>query len=314
MAVVAPPVVMSASASWPAMGTTATVLLNGSDPSCGLDLARRTMRQLEDRWSRFLPGSDVARINAAQGRTVPVDAATATLVADAVAWWQRTGGRFDPTVLAAVRDAGYVRTFAAGPGPIGTGARVPGCAGIEVDRGATTVCLPRGVGLDLGGIGKGRAVDLVSGALAAYDGGLVDLGGDLRVWGTAPNRTTGWPIAVEDPRTATPVALLGLHVGAVATSTTLRRRWQVGGRTAHHLIDPATGRPVDGELVSVTVVAGLTTGAEVLAKAAVVSGSIETARRLLDEHDVAALLVPEVGHPVPVGGFTDLCWAGPEGA
>ena len=106
-------------------------------------------------------------------------------------------------------------------------------------------------------------------ALAAdAAGGVVDLGGDLRVWGKAPAGAPGWPIAVEDVRSGRHAALLGLAAGAVATSTVLRRRWQVGERRAHHLIDPATGRPSDGELVAVTVVAGEATGAEVLAKAA----------------------------------------------
>ena len=149
--------------------------------------ARQLIEALEARWTRFRPTSEVSRINRCAGRTVVVRPDTAALVDDACAWWHATAGRFDPTVLAAVRDAGYVRSFEAGPGPIGDGAPVPGCTGVIVDRAASTVRVPAGTGLDLGGIAKGRAVDVVVAALSdVASGGVVDLGGDLRVWGEPP--------------------------------------------------------------------------------------------------------------------------------
>jgi thiamine biosynthesis lipoprotein len=211
-------------------------------------------------------------------------------------------------VLPALEDAGYVRTFEAGAGPIGNGRAVPGCAGIEVDLVTGAVRAPAGVLLDLGGIGKGAAVDaLVEHLEPVAPGGVVDLGGDLRAWGR-PADGDGWPIAVEDVRDGSQAALLWLAAGAVATSTSLRRRWADGPRTAHHLIDPRTGRPSRSDLVAVTVVAGRATGADVLAKAALVSGSTAAATDLLAEHEVAGLLVPEVGAPVPVGSFDALCY------
>ncbi len=301
---------MAAVATWPAMGTHAAVHLSGDDHGA-LVGARRLVEDLESRWSRFRPSSEVSRINARAGHAVPVSSETADLVGDAVAWWHATSGRFDPTVLAAVLDAGYVRSFAAGPGPIGDGAPVPGCADLAVDHDAGTVRLPAGVGLDLGGIGKGRAVDLVVASLTTEaPGGLVDLGGDLRVWGEPPAGTSGWPIAVEDLRSGRQAALLFLAAGAVATSTTLRRHWQVGERRAHHLIDPATGRPCDGELVAVTVVGAEATGSEVLAKAALVAGTVRAATELLERAGVAGLLVAPRGDPIAVGGFERLCWSG----
>jgi thiamine biosynthesis lipoprotein len=99
----------------------------------------------------------------------------------------------------------------------------------------------------------------------------------------------------------------------MATSTTLRRAWARDGRRAHHLIDPRTGRPVQGELVGVTVVAPTATMAEVLAKSAIVSGSIEAGRSLLDAYGLAGLLVPVDGPVVPVGDFEAMCWTAPGG-
>jgi thiamine biosynthesis lipoprotein len=288
------------------MGTRAQIQLIGGDDTAILE-ARAVIYECERRWSRFLADSEVNALNTADGRAVVISADTAELLHEAAAWWRATDGRFDPTVLAAVRDAGYVRPLAHGTGPIGDGAPVPGCDGVRIDLCTGTVQLPAGVGVDLGGIGKGAAVDRALELLTSLSrGALVDLGGDLRVWGEPPSGS-GWPIGVEDLRTGDAAALLWLASGAVATSSTLRRRWSDGRRSAHHLIDPMTGRSSEGDLVAVTVVAGRATAAEVLAKAALVAGSVTAARTLLERHGVAGLLFPEQGEPTAVGGFFDLC-------
>lgn len=293
--------------TWAAMGTTCHTSFVGSGAADATVDARALVGYLESRWSRFLASSDISRLNAAGGQTTAVAPETLAVVNDAITWWLATNGRFDPTVFDALLAAGYDRDRALGHGPITRGAPAPGCTGIEIDAEAGTLRLPPGVGLDLGGIGKGWAVDFVAGSLRHLEGGLVDLGGDLRVWGRPPEGD-GWPIAVEDQRDGSTVVLLWLADGAVATSSTLGRSWRDGDRAAHHLIDPSSGRPVDGELVAVTVVAGTAAAAEVLAKAALVSGSVDTACALLDQHDVAALLVPANGSPVRVGDFDALCW------
>lgn len=297
-------------ASWPAMGTTVTVRLAGRRSEESLVLARRRVAELEARWSRFRPDSDVSRLNGAAGRAVAVHPETLELLDTARTWWQVTGGRFDPTVADALVAAGYDRDRATGHGPIGTGTPAPGLADLLVDRRTSTAALPEGVRIDLGGIGKGRAADLLAAELGHLDHGLVDLGGDLRVWGGAPEGH-GWPVAVDDLRDGSQLALLGLADGAVTTSSTLVRRWHDGDRHAHHLIDPRTGQPVDGEVVSVTVVAGRAAPAEVLAKAAIVTGTVDDAVALLAEHGVAALVVPADGPVAAVGEALDLCWTPP---
>jgi thiamine biosynthesis lipoprotein len=293
------------------MGTTARVDLAGVDADAGLAHARRRIAELEARWSRFRDGSDVCRLNEAAGRAVRVHPETLDLLDVARTWWQETGGRFDPTVADALVAAGYDRDLAAGHGPLRSGHPAPGLGGLVVDRRSGTARLPDGVRIDLGGIGKGRAADLVAAELSHVDHGLVDLGGDLRAWGGSPDRH-GWAIAIDDLRDGTRLALLGLQDGAVTTSSTLVRRWSDGDRHAHHLIDPRSGRPVDGEVVSVTVIAGQAAPAEVLAKAAIVTGSVDHATALLADAGVAAFVVPARGRVAAVGDAVDLCWTPPE--
>ena len=159
----------------------------------------------------------------------------------AIDGFRLTGGLYDPTLLGPVIRAGYDRTFELIPAAArpGRSDAEPACAGIGFGPGWAR--LPAGSGFDPGGIGKGLAADIVASELVAAgaDGVCVNLGGDVRVTGEAPGGGT-WTVAVEHPAAAAPIALLGLADGAVATSTTLRRRWRVGGEVRHHLIDPAT--------------------------------------------------------------------------
>jgi FAD:protein FMN transferase len=295
------------------MGSTAHVLVSGAGPAC-LDRAQERLAEMEERWSRFISDSELCRVNAAAGRTVPVSVDTARLIVRGVEAWRLTGGLFDPTVLAALEAAGYDRTFdavgvdrgtppPAGPGP------APGCGGIRVtlDDLGGTVRLPPGTRLDLGGIGKGYAADQVASELrrAGAEGTCVNLGGDVRVSGPPPEGST-WSVGVADPRDVSDrprdLTVLSLRDGAVATSSRARRRWRRGGLDMHHVIDPRTGGPAETDLVAVTVVAAEAHWAEILAKCALVAGR-DAGIRLLESHGLAGLLVSNTGHVVRVGGM-----------
>jgi thiamine biosynthesis lipoprotein len=254
-----------------AMGSDAHVVVVGGRAGL-VDDVRRRILDLERRWSRFLPDSEVSALNARAGAVVEVSAQTRLLVRRAIEAWRLTGGAFDPTVLGSLQRAGYSRSFELGPLAVDTPRRAfVGCTDIMVD--ATAVRLPSGTGFDAGGIGKGLAADLVVDETLADGaaGVCVNLGGDVRVAGEPPAGTT-WTIAIEHPWTRTPLVRLGLGGGAVATSTTLRRTWDLGGQRYHHLIDPATGAPAATDLTSATVVTGPAWAAEVLAKAILLRG------------------------------------------
>lgn len=285
-------------ARWRAMGADAHVLVVGPVPGHA-ELARRLVDDLEHRWSRFVATSEISQLSARAGTWVRVSEPTRLLVARAVDAWRVTGGSFDPTVLTALVAAGYDRSFelldAAGEaGRTGTTRlAAPGCTDIELD--GDRVRLPGGTGFDPGGIGKGLAADLVVAELldAGARGACVNLGGDLRVAGESPTGD-GWTVGIEHPDAARPLTFVGLHRGAVATSTTLRRVWHRDGRRAHHLIDPATGNPSDTDVTLASVVAPDAWQAEVLAKSVLLRGSAH-AFDCIDTRDVAALAVTVTG-------------------
>jgi thiamine biosynthesis lipoprotein len=283
--------------SFRAMGSDAHVIVVDGPPGAA-DAARRRIDDLERRWSRFLPDSEISRLTRRAGEWVTLSPDSVLLVDRALEAWRLTVGRFDPTVLGAVIRAGYNRSFD-DLGPAGGDTPSPltsGAAGIGID--GDRVRLPAGVGFDPGGIGKGLAADLVVAELLAAGaaGACVNLGGDLRLAGRPPagpsgdappadglagdappaGRPPAWTVAVEHPAASEPLALLGLEDGAVATSTTLRRRWTApGGEVRHHLIDPWTGAPSTSDLTLAAVVAADAWAAEVLAKAVLLRGSAQ---------------------------------------
>jgi FAD:protein FMN transferase len=276
------------------MGSDAHLIVVGGADHL-VDDAQRRIEQLEQRWSRFIESSEICELNRRAGDDVVVSADTALLVERAVEAWRLTGGGFDPTVLGAVLRAGYDVSFDDMPAEKSASSSplIIGCTDIHIE--GRTVRLPAGTGFDPGGIGKGLAADIVIGELLAAGavGACVNLGGDLRVAGSNASGDA-WTIAIEHLSIDEPVALVGLHSGAVATSTTLRRRWSVDGEARHHLIDPATGQPSTSDLELTTVIAAEAWVAEVMAKAVLLRGS-SRAFDIVDDSEVQVLTIDSAG-------------------
>lgn len=305
-----------------AMGTTAHLLI--TDGPAGLaDRAVERLEQLEARWSRFRADSEICQLNARPGVPVMVSSDTFHLIERALDGWRLTEGRFDPTLLPQLRDAGYDRSFefvgvngAPRAAPSGTADAAPGTLPmprrldeqIHLDTIVGAVRLAPGIEIDPGGIGKGLAADLVVELLRSEGarGALVSIGGDLRCDGVAPEGA-GWVVRVADPRgDDTSVGTVVLDAGAVASTWRTKRAWIApDGTPRHHLIDPTTGVPAKTGLSGVTMIAGRGWHAEVLAKAAFLAGPVDGAAFLAD-HGVAGLLIADDGtviHAGPVDRF-----------
>lgn len=229
--------------------------------------------RLENLWSRFLPGSELTRLNDAEGRPVEVDPATVGLIRAMQAGFVETAGAFDPTLLPSLVDVGYAASIdhpervTAIPAAAASGGD-PGAIEIEGCR----VRLPSGMTLDSGGIGKGYAADLLAARAleSGASGALIEIGGDLVAVGTGPI-DGAWTVGVEHPDDPTThLQIIRIASGAVATSSTRRRRWSVDGETRHHLLDPRTLLPAITGLATATVIAGTGARAEALTKAAFV--------------------------------------------
>lgn len=242
-----------------------------------MERARRRIEALERRWSRFLADSDVSRANRAAGHLVQVHPDTIVLATTALRAQVETIGAYDPLLGADLVGLGYDRTFAEidqSPKSIPQHDRQVSHLVVEPDRDALTV--PAGCALDVGGIGKGLAADLTIEDLESHGarGALVNLGGDIRVWGDAPTKD-GWVVSVEHPLDAgAELVRVVLADGAVASTSRLRRTWGPPGASVHHLLDPASGRPAANGVAAVTVFAGTGWRAEAFTKAAFLAGPV----------------------------------------
>jgi thiamine biosynthesis lipoprotein len=279
-----------------AMGTDIELLVDvpsGDEADEALDAAQVEFERLESLLSRFLPDSELTALNDAGAiRAGPELYELVELALDAR---EGTGGRFDPTAHDAVVGAGYDRSFELvspeGPAVALTAAQCRG--GVVLDAGTRSIALSPGVRLDLGGIGKGYAVDRAQTLLATVGSCLVNAGGDLYASGGP------WPVGVETPDGM--ITLLVADAG-LATSGRDRRRWRRGSEERHHLIDPRTGLPAESDLLRVTAVGRRAVDAEVAAKALFLAGESAAAAEA-DEAGIRAVLVTRDGRTVLRGGL-----------
>lgn len=241
-----------------------------------LEAAERRIRNVEARMSSWIEHSEIGRLNRAPaGRVVELSTPTRQVLRRARAACQATSGAFDATLGPAIelwRAAGKR-------------GRLPTAARVRAARAASTwelleltekgaVKAARSVRVDLGGVAKGYAIDEALDELeaAGLAGGLVDIGGDLAVFGQPPEGTT-WRVDVRDPFGEGVLGHLRIHSGAVCTSGNYARFTTIDDARFSHILDPRTGRPVTDAVPSVTVLAPHAVDADIWSTALSVLGS-----------------------------------------
>lgn len=280
------------------MGTVVEItLLDGgaeSDLEAAMEAAFNAMAEVEARMSAHRDDSETARLNVAAG-PLEVSAATAEVLELGLRVAAASGGAFDLTL-------GRLKALW---GFDGDGPRVPDDAEIAAAlRGIGPEALrlegrrvtkgDAALGIDLGAIAKGYAVDRAVAALqaAGIRRASVNAGGDLRLLGDHDGRP--WRIGIQHPRDPQGVLVtLELADVAVVTSGDYERFFEVDGVRYHHILDPRDGRPATA-CQSVTVVAATAAEADALATAAFVLGP-EAGRLLVESRGGLALIVAADG-------------------
>jgi thiamine biosynthesis lipoprotein len=326
------------SASFACFGGTCTIHADARITA----LARTRLLEWHQRFSRFLPDSELSRLNRDPRPAVPVSPTMAKLVEAIIDAGEATGGLVDGTLAGEIVAAGYATDLAA-PVPLDVALALaplrrpagPSALGgwkrLRLEHGV--LHRPPGVEIDGGGLAKGLFADLIAvgielapaetvatlqlsgggaarirfalpggdaprfaeaghrdrrralpasavGEAAFADGGAaarsrgvgerreyaIDCAGDLRISGPARE------VHVANPFGGEPVHTFMLGDAGIATSGIGRRSWLADGLPAHHLLDPATGRPAFTGIVQATAIAPTAAEAEWRAKAAVLAG------------------------------------------
>jgi thiamine biosynthesis lipoprotein len=278
---------MTASRTWTAWSC--TIRLTVDDPAV-LGAACGELKALMDRVdkaaSRFRPDSELSIVNSRAGAMVPV---SRLLV--------------DPTVGAAVIAAGYnddiERVRRRFPQPAEEPKPIPGWQQVRLNRKLALLGVPQDSALDLGAIAKAWTADRAALVLSKRYGCavLVEIGGDLRAAGEPAEP---WVITVAE-RAGDPGVLVTLAHGGLTTSTRTVRRWETSEGSAHHVIDPRTGKPAEGPWRTTSVWAPTAVRANTFSTALVATGEAAVGRLTLAGHP--ARLVADDGEVTELAGW-----------
>lgn len=281
------------------MGTTWSVVLvpqDGVDTDGLPQLLQQRLDHINHLMSTYDNSSEVSRFNQQQGTDwFSISDETAKVIELSLRISRLTGGAFDVSVGPLVDLWGF--------GPTERGDKIPDedqikqrMASIGYNR-LELRCFPPAVKkqvgtlrIDLSAVAKGYAVDKLAEVLKAHgiNNYLVEVGGELQVSGTRPDRTP-WRIAVEKPLEGRREVetVIPLTETALATSGNYRNFYVVDGQHYAHTIDPVLGRPVRHKLASVTILDPSCARADALATALMVLGE-EKGRQLVEEQGIAA--------------------------
>ena len=301
-----------------AMDTVMNLTVYGENAAAALESAEKELHTLDEAvLSRTAEGSELYALNALNGETVEcgADDILPALIETALTISDATDGAFDPT-LAPVLDAwGFTKDEHRVPSADALKELLShtGCGEVALEKTADgwTVTLLDGAQLDLGGIAKGYAADLLRAQLEkeGVTSATLDLGGDVFVMG---RKTDGsdWRIAVKDP--ADTESYLGVVSAAdkfIVTSGVYEHYFKKNGERYHHILDPKTGSPAESGLVSVTVLCENGAWADALSTACFVlgpDGALALRDDLADQGtDFELILVTDDGRVLYTDGLAD---------
>jgi len=288
------------------MGTRARVTIYGGTHQ-DADRAFSTIKALDNLLSDYNPGSEISEINRQAGKTpVTVSPDVTQILRTSKELARETEGGFDPTIGALT--IGVYRFGREGGSKISEKEIERGRALVDYRRliikGDTVYLEKEGMMLDLGGIGKGYAIDKAVEALkeGGVTKGMVSLSGDIRVFGSDIR------MGIKDPGKDGAIAEFRTGAGdlAISTSGGYERSVTSAGKTYHHLIVPETGRPGEDFLSVTVVLEGNNTLADAYATSLFVMGKHKALEFLAKHPEVGVFLVFPGGDTYYNEAFTKL--------
>ncbi len=239
-----------------AMDTYMTVTAYGDNAQKGVTDAIAEIERLDDLLSIGKEDSEISKLNKSGSAALSDD--TAVMIAKALELYKSTGGAFDITVLPLMELWGFTTQdyYVPTEDEIQSTLQRVGADKLTWDESTKTLTLGDNQEIDLGGIAKGFTSSRIM-EIFKKDGvtcGMVSLGGNVHLLGTKQDGSE-WRVGIQDPdNTDDMLGVLEADDCAVITSGAYERNFEKDGVTYHHIIDPATGKPSDSGLTSVTIV------------------------------------------------------------
>ncbi len=273
-----------------AQGTTWMISYYAQDSLIAYAAVDSLLAQLDQSLSIYQPNSLITEFNRSD-KGMDLDAHLYIVVKKALHTYRATNGKFDFTVRPLVQAWGFGNAPIQHPPDSSTIHSLLQCVGSDllVLKGRKLLKKRPCVTIDVNGIAQGYSVDRMAALLqrSGVKNFVVELGGEIRVSGRRPSGEpmrigieTPNPLGVGEPYVQ---KMITVDRGAITTSGSYRKAYDWQGRGIHHLIDPATGYPVENELLSVTVYAGDALTADAYDNALMLMG-LKGALRFVDKH------------------------------
>lgn len=300
------------------LGTSMDLVVVAPDEAAAQAADRAALAEVERLRKILSTYDDTSEISRLAGAAGPVKVSPdLAAVLDACEQWRtRSGGAFN----AGVADLTALWTKAAAadrlPDAASLAAAVArlGRPAYRVDKAAGTVTVTPGRAINVDALAKGyivdKAFDAARAAAPALAGLLVDIGGDLRCWGTSgAGAAEPWVIGIADPRhpaeNAPLLARVRIAAGAVATSGHYARQFKIGGKAYSHILDPRTGQPVSA-VMGATVIAPDCATADALATALCVLPPADGLRLAKATPRAEALVLDSAARPATTDNWAAL--------
>lgn len=263
-----------------------------------LEDIKNLLHSMDAALSIFREDSEVSRVNRNAGKMpVRVSPETLDVIREGLRYGRLTAGAFDITAGPLSRLWKDAITNEALPSDweIAASRMAIDYESVVIDEEHSTVFLKkRGASIDLGGIAKGYAADLIAEMCrkAGVHDALINLGGTVRLIGEGDGRDVG----IQDPfgKTGESIGKLFLKDTAVVTSGTYERSFVQNGVCYHHIVDPHTGFPAKSSLVGVTLIGPDATELDALATTMFLLTPEQCITTLL-HRNISAVLVTEDG-------------------
>jgi len=244
-----------------ALGTVCSITLYEKNSDFNFEEAFSVIYDIENRMSPVIVDSELYKINSnASLKSVKVSEDTYYVINEGIKYANLQDSKFDITIGPLVNLWGIGTDNQQVPKPDQIKEVLPliGTQFIKINDENRSVFLENNnMSIDLGGIAKGYAADLVKDFLIkeGFTKGIINLGGNVLTFGSKKEGIL-WKIGIQNPidSRGNYIGTLEIEESAVVTSGIYERYFEVGGKRYHHILDPDSGYPVDNNLLSISIV------------------------------------------------------------